>query len=350
MISRAVLCLNLGSPDAPTPGAIRRYLNNFLDDPRVIAIPTLARKILLWGVILPFRPYKVVKAYRAIWDPEKGSPLVWHSKDFAKKLQTQLGESYPVALGMRHGHPDWNTALEALLEHTPETLIIFPQFPQYASATTGSVLEVVLKRLAKEKRPPKIKVVWDFYDHPAFISALRAVIQPYCTSKTTLVLSYHGLPVRDLVKIEGEDFPCDQAAPCPLLSEKNQKCYRAQCYATSRALIAVLGLPEEQVHTSFQSRLGRVPWIQPYTDEYLQKLRAKGVEEVVLACPAFTADCLETLEEIGIGLKEQWAASGGKSFTLVPCLNDHDSWVQAAAEILTSSEHAPYVPVDVQVV
>jgi ferrochelatase len=308
-----------------------------LDDPRVISAPTLLRKLLLWGIILPFRPYKVKEAYESIWDGEKGSPLIFHSQAFVEKLSAELGPNDTVALGMRHGAPHWESALERLLASKPDEIVIFSQFPQYASATTGSLLEAIMKKLSREIALPSIRFINDYYEHPAFIDAWAEQIKPYLHSDTTLLLSYHGLPVRDVVAVDGKDFPCDHESPCPAIGSQNRYCYRAQCYATSRALIQALGVDSSSVHTSFQSRLGRIPWIKPYTDEWLEKMANDGIKKIVVACPAFTADCLETLEEVGLGLKAQWEKRAGASFTLVPCLNDATVWVKAAAQIIEAN-------------
>ncbi len=338
MTRRAVLCLNLGSPDAPKVAPIRRYLKNFLDDRRVLTLPLPFRKLLLWGIILPLRPYKVKKAYEAIWDSKTGSPLIHYSQLFADKLNSAFDSDTQVYIGMRHGRPNWQVAIDKILYSNPDEIVLFSQFPQYASATTGSLVEAIYQYISTKTVVPSIRLISDFYDHHAFIRAQAKQISPYVNETTELVLSYHGLPVKDVVAVDGKNFPCDHKAPCPVIGPTNRYCYRAQCYETSRQLIQMLGISPDRVHTTFQSRLGKIPWIQPYTDLYLKQLREQGKTEVVIACPAFTADCLETLEEVGIGLKEQWLESGGTKFTLVPCLNDSDEWVKAAKEIILQTQ------------
>ncbi len=325
MTHTGILLINLGTPDHCDVKSVRRYLKEFLSDPRVIDIPSPLRWLLLNAVILPFRPKKTAEAYQKIWSATEGSPLLQHSKALTEALSIHLGDTYQVALGMRYGNPTIASALETL-QHC-KRLIIVPLFPQYASAATGSALEKTLSLLSQQWNIPDIHVVCDFYAEPGFIEAYANVIQRSILDKKIdlLLFSFHGLPERHLRK-SGCAVECGEAA-CPAINLNNQYCYRAQCYATSRALAEKIGLAPDQYAVCFQSRLGRTPWIKPYTDELFPTLIQKNIRHIAVACPSFVADCLETLEEIAIRGKEQWHSLGGESFIAVPCLNAEPSFV-----------------------
>lgn len=323
-----ILLINLGTPDSPQKSDVRAYLKEFLSDPRVIDIPSIARWVLLHAVILPFRPKKTAEAYEKIWS-EKGSPLLINTQALADELQKKLGSEITVTFGMRYGKQSIATAIERLSDC--EKIIVLPLFPQYASAATGSALEQVLQIYAGKTNIPALQIMQDFYDQDFFINPYAALIQKHLDQfKPDFVLfSYHGLPERQIEKSGCQLTVCDRQQNCPMINEKNRFCYRAQCYATTRALTAKLNLVENQFTTSFQSRLGRTPWIKPYTDEVLTELRQKGIKRLAIVCPSFTADCLETLEEIAIRGKEQWLSLGGEALFQVPCLNADSSWVEA---------------------
>lgn len=330
MSKTGLLLINLGTPDAPNVKAVRRYLKEFLLDPRVIDTPALIRYALVYGVIAPFRSRKSAESYQKIWTTQ-GSPLRVHSESLATAVADKLGADYQVALGMRYGNPSIKSAVSQLKEC--DKMIVLPLFPQYAEASTGSAIAKACDELSRQNCTQEIKIIKEFYDYPDFINAMADKIKPYLKDKETLLLlSYHGLPERQIDKIPCK-AQCDRQSACPAINADNQSCYRAQCYATSRAIAQHLKLSEERVSTSFQSRLGRVPWIKPYTDEILVKLREDGVKKLVIACPAFVADCLETLEEIGMGIRENWLALGGESFELVPCLNADPNWVDAVIRL-----------------
>lgn len=326
-----LLIINLGTPEAPTPRAVRRYLREFLSDPKVIDLPWLIRQLLLNLVILPFRPKQTAVAYQAIWRHE-GSPLLLYSKKLVQKLKQRLADKYQVTLAMRYGSPSIRLALKEL--KTCSSITVLPLFPQYAQATTGSIIDKVHAEAKALKLMTSIELYFikDFYQQPQFVhilaNQLKAIINPH----THILFSYHGLPERQIHKL-GCKPVCLTACSKKTL-EKNPDCYRAQCFQTTRLIVDQLRLNNSQYTTSFQSRLGRIPWIQPYTDEILQSLRDKQIENLVVICPSFVTDCLETLEEIGIQLKKQWLESGGKEFTLVPCLNDSQEWVQALSTIV----------------
>jgi len=326
-----LLLINLGTPDSPDSKAVGRYLREFLMDKRVVDLPWLVRFILVNGLIAPFRRHQSASAYKEIWTNE-GSPLLVYSLRLKDKLTHALGSTYSVALGMRYGRPNIASALKEL-GHC-ETLTILPLYPQYSSAATGSSIEATLKHLSNTKRFANLHVIRDFYQHPSYIQALAENIKPFISTHDMLLLSYHGLPTRHLEK-EGCQPVC--TSPCPPL-KASAGCYRAQCYQTSASLAKALDLNPTQYTTSFQSRLGKTPWIKPYTDETLIELRKRGIKNLAVSCPAFVADCLETLEEIAIRAKAQWQALGGETLTLIPALNDNDLWVQSIINMIKLAE------------
>jgi ferrochelatase len=329
-----ILLVNLGTPEATDTPSVRRYLREFLSDPRVIDLPFLLRWLLLNGVILPFRPRRSSEAYQKIWT-EQGSPLLVNSQALARDLAAKLGDAYQVALGMRYGHPSIPFAIEQLKDC--HQIQVLPLFPQYSSAATGSAIEKVLMTIAKQENIPSISVIHDFYDHPAFISVYADLIRRALGDKKpdVLLFSYHGLPERHVKKVCRAT--CDMQHACPDISLSNASCYRAQCYKTSRLLAEALALSENDYHVAFQSRLGRTPWIQPYADHMLATLAKSGVKHIAIACPSFVADCLETLEEMGLRATEEWLALGGEQLTLIPCLNAEENWVEAVAGILAKT-------------
>lgn len=326
MTKLGVLLINLGTPDDCSPSAVRRYLTQFLNDPRVIDLPTPIRLALVNLLIVPFRHKKTAHAYQQIWG-EAGSPLLTFTEKLKAGLSEQLGEGYQVEIGMRYGNPSIAHALTKLQGLT--SITVLPLFPQYSSAATGSALEEVNKQLMKSWNMPSINIKHDFYADPGFIKAYAAVIRDHLPKvNDLLVFSYHGLPERHIEKSACR-ASCDKQAACPPINQQNHFCYRAQCYATTLAIAKELQLSPNQYTVSFQSRLGRHPWIKPYTDLLLPSLAAQGLKHIAMVSPSFVADCLETLEEINIRTRAQWQQLGGKSFTFIPCLNDSPLWVQA---------------------
>lgn len=328
-MKKGVLLVNLGTPDDCSVSSVRRYLKEFLSDPRVIAIPALARWILVNCIILPTRPKQSAHAYQKIWT-EEGSPLLINSQNLAHSLQNELGDKYHVELAMRYRVPSIDEAFEKL--KNCEEITVLPLFPQYASATTGSIIEYIFN--SKKKAPifPNLTFIRDFYDNKHFINAQAALIRKHLKEDDFLLLSYHGLPENQL-----EQIHCQKKKDpnCALNNNCISGCYRSQCLQTSQLLQKALHLDDKQLMSSFQSRLGKTPWIKPYTDEVIISLREQGIENLAIACPAFVSDCLETLEEIGLQAKEQWISLGGKNFTLIPCLNDDPLWVTALCQMLT---------------
>ena len=334
----AVLLINLGMPAAPEPGAVRRYLREFLSDPRVLDMPALGRWLLLEAVILPTRPRRSAEAYAKIWT-ETGSPLLVHGRALEAALARELGDACNVALGMRYGEPSIKSALASLLETAPNVLMVVPLFPQYADASTGSALAAVFGALGSEA--PTVRTIDAFYDAPGFIDAVAHVARPVLADfdPDHVLLSYHGLPERQIRKLDASGSHCfERDDCCDSIGHANRQCYRAHCFATSRALIAALGLDPQHTSTGFQSRLGRTPWIKPYTDVLLDRLAQQGVRRLAVLCPSFVADCLETLEEIGLRGREQWIAAGGEDLRLVPCVNADPTWVTALAALVREPE------------
>ena len=333
MHKKGILLINLGTPENPDIKSVRHYLREFLSDPRVIDLPRIFRWLLLNLIILPIRPKQSALAYQKIWT-KLGSPLLIYSNELKEKLSIELGANYQTELGMRYGNPNIEKSLNKL--KSCSEIIVLPLFPQYSSAATGSAIEKTLKLIAKNWNIQNIKIINTFYNHPKFISAYSSIIKNNITTKTDLVLfSYHGLPERHINKSRCQ-AKCDRINVCPEIKESNSFCYRAQCYTTSNLLAKSLHLTANQYKTSFQSRLGRTPWIKPYTDLILRELIQQGIKNIVIVCPSFVTDCLETLEEIGIRAKKDWQSLGGDEFTLVPCLNSHELWLKALKDILTS--------------
>ncbi|WP_367606385.1 ferrochelatase [Legionella sp. W05-934-2] len=327
-MKRGLLLVNLGTPDSPNRKDVRRYLKQFLSDPYVLDLPKPIRLALLYCLILPFRPKQSAHAYQQIWQ-ENGSPLLAYSLRLKEQLQEKLGQAFQVALGMRYGQPSIESALKNLMDC--QSITVLPLYPQYSRATTESTIQTVYDRLSVFEDKPKLTIIRDFYNHPGFIEPMAALIKPHLETHDHLLLSYHGLPTRQIMK-SGCQTVCEGSCPNPKL---NQQCYRSQCFATSRAIADALSLKPNEISTSFQSRLGRTPWIQPYTDEQLRTLVNQGSKNLLIACPSFTTDCLETLEEIGIRGQELWLALGGEKLTLVPCVNDSPAWVAGIESIIS---------------
>lgn len=329
MKQKGILLINLGTPDQCDGASVRRYLREFLNDPRVVDLPWYVRWPLVNLLIVPFRHKKTTQAYKKIWT-EAGSPLLTHTQNLCTAVSKQLGDSYRVAYGMRYGKPSIATALKQVDEC--DSIIVLPLFPQYSSAANGSAIENFYRVLSSKWNMPSVHVINDFYNHSGFIAACADIIRTHCAeSKPDLVLfSYHGLPERHIDKSDCK-AACGHSNACPVMVEQNRFCYRAQCYATTNLIAVKLGMQDNEYSVSFQSRLGRTPWIKPYTDIVLQELIQKGVKHLAIVCPSFVSDCLETLEEINIRAREQWVSLGGTEFTYIPCVNETPLWVEAVA-------------------
>ncbi len=322
-MKNGLLLINLGTPDQDSIPAVKKYLREFLTDKRVIDLPALLRYILVYFFILPFRTKKSAHAYQMIWTTQ-GSPLLFHHQNLARQLQIELGSDIKVVLGMRYGSPSITSALNQLRDC--QSITILPLYPQYSSAATGSSIEELMRIITTWEVIPSINIIRDFYQHSAYIKAQAEVIKNQLNEDTHLLFSYHGIPERQILK-SGCEKICQNN--CPEITTKNQGCYKAQCYETSRLLAQELKLDTQQYSTAFQSRLGKTPWIKPYTDELLIELAQNGVKKLAITCPSFVADCLETLEEIGMRTREQWMELGGEQFTLIPCMNEAPAWVNA---------------------
>jgi ferrochelatase len=328
MPTRAVLLVNLGSPDSPTEADVRRYLREFLMDGRVLDAPWPIRFCVVHFTILPSRPRESAHAYSKIWT-EDGSPLIVTSRHVREKLQERL--TVPVELAMRYQNPSIEHAVRSLADQGVTETFLIPLFPHYAMSSYETAVERV-KEVARRVAPGMtVEVMPPYYDHPDYIEALVASARGALAAEHDHVLfSFHGLPERHMRKADPTGHHCLTAPNCcETPSPAHETCYRAQCFKTVRAFVAGAGIPAGTYSVSFQSRLGREPWMQPYTDEELVRLAHSGIRRLVVLCPAFVADCLETLEEIGIRGRETFLGAGGTSLTLVPCMNEHARWIEA---------------------
>lgn len=330
-----VLLVNLGTPAAPTPKAVGRYLREFLMDPRVIDIPDLNRWLLVNLVIAPFRAAKSAKAYQKIWT-KQGSPLLVNTLALAAAVQKTLGEKFSVKAAMRYGKPSIRKALEAFAAEGVESIRVLPLYPQYASSSTGSTQEAVLKLAREVNHCPPAHLLLPFFDHPGFIRAFVEIGAPVLKTfqPDHILFSFHGLPERQILKEDvGGNYCLKNPDCCAEIVPANGLCYRAHCFQSARAIAKGLDLKTEDYTVCFQSRLGRTPWIQPFTDVVLGEIASQGKKRIAVFCPSFVADCLETLEEIGIRAREQVGGLGA-DLQLVPSLNANPTWVQAVADMV----------------
>jgi ferrochelatase len=331
-----VLLVNLGTPDAPRTPEVRRYLREFLSDPRVIDINPVGRALLLHLIILPFRPRLSAEAYRKIWT-EEGSPLLIHSRKLRDEIRGRLSPEIPVELAMRYGNPSIASGLQRLLEARADRIVVLPLYPQTATATTESTLIKVMEEASQLWDVPDLRTFPFFYDDPGFIRSFAEVGRPVIErlEPDLVLMSYHGLPERQVIRSDETGSWCLQSETCcDAIRAENRLCYRAQCFATSRLLADSLGLDQDRYRVTFQSRLGRTPWIRPYTDVTLSELPGREIKRVAVFSPSFVTDCLETLEEIGIRGKNTFLEAGGEAFELIPSLNAHPTWVETVESIL----------------
>ncbi len=330
-----LLLINLGTPNGPRPADVRPYLRQFLMDPRVIDVPAWQRWMIVNLLILPFRPRQSAQAYAKIWS-DRGSPLLVHGRDLQAKVQQRLEGVAAVELAMRYGRPSIRAGLDRLAKCGVERVVVFPLYPQYSSAATGSSLERVFREAAGRWNAPFLQVVPPFYDHPAFLDACAESARPHLErAEAELVFfSFHGLPERQIFKSDPTGTHCLRGDDCcSLMGAANRYCYRAQCFETARLLADRLDIPPQRRLICFQSRLGRHPWIRPYTDEVLTQRARAGCRRAAILSPAFVADCLETLEELGIRGVESFREAGGQSLEVVPCVNASDAWADAVVSI-----------------
>lgn len=339
-----LLLVNTGSPASPAVSDVRRYLNQFLMDDRVLDAPALLRRLIVSGFILPFRPQRSAEAYRSVWQPE-GSPLVVLSRRLQAALQAEIAQ--PVALAMRYGSPSLNDGLTELLAAGVDRVLVAPLFPHYAMSTVLSVVEETERVLARRKLALPISVLPPFYQDVGYLEALVQSAQPYLAQGYDhLLFSYHGLPQRHLRKTDPTGSHClGSQQCCQTPSPAHATCYRHQVLATTAAFVQRAGIHAGHYSVAFQSRLGRDAWLQPATAQELPRLAGQGVRRLVVICPAFVTDCLETLEEIAVAGKALFLQAGGSDFTMIPALNTHPVWVTALAglcrEALARSQTTP---------
>ena len=332
-----VLLINLGTPDAPTPETVGRYLREFLMDGFVINSPYLLRWFLVNVLIVPRRKYQSAEAYQKIQLPE-GSPLLVYTRGLAQKVATRLNSNeYVVEFGMRYGNPSIKSALEKLKSHSVSRIIVLPLYPQYAESSFETAV-IETRRAAKELDCEHLLTFLPpFYDEPEFVKAWAERILASIDAQTTdhLVFSFHGVPMPHLARLHPQH--CMEADCCATVTSANQNCYRAQCFATARAIANQLELNPEDYTVSFQSRLGRAEWTGPNTVDVLQQLASRGLKRVAVACPSFVADCLETLEEMGIRGRETFIEAGGTDLQLIPSLNSDETWTNAVVRMVQTA-------------
>ena len=338
LMQRAVLLINLGSPDSPSVPDVRRYLREFLSDPRVLDGSPIARQFVLNAFILPFRPRKSAEAYWKIWLPE-GSPLIVTSKRVQVLLQVKL--DWPVELAMRYGNPSISDALQRMVNRKTDQILLLPLYPHYAMssyetvvARVREVLDQIAPHIALSTLPP-------FYNDPDYLQALTAVAAPHLQREYDhLLFSFHGLPKRHLKLADPSKSHCLARENCCVTPHPSHAfCYRAQVFQTVKEFVARAGISSGKCSISFQSRLGREPWLKPYTDAEIASFPSRGIKRLVVISPAFVSDCLETLEELGIQGRESFLGAGGQEFTLIPCLNDHPLWIEALKKFALRLAH-----------
>ena len=328
---RAILLLNLGSPDSTSTKDVHTYLMEFLMDKRVIDYPWLFRKILVGGLIVPFRAAKSAEAYATIWTKE-GSPLIVLTRQLQEALQPYVEE--PVEIAMRYGNPSMEDAYQRLLKKVPqlEEVIAIPLYPHYAMASYETAVEYAQEIHRKKGYSFKLNFIRPFFNESHYLHALSEQIRPYLNKEYDHILfSYHGVPARHIQKTDPTGNHCLKSASCcDTASPAHAFCYRHQCFATTKEMVRLLNIPEGKYSNSFQSRLGK-GWLEPFTDIRLEEMPKEGIKKLLILCPAFISDCLETLEEIAIRGKETFLGAGGETYEMIPCLNTNPLWVQTLA-------------------
>jgi ferrochelatase len=330
----AVILANVGTPDEPTVPAVRRYLFQFLNDRRVIDLPWLLQKFLVNVIIVPFRAPKSTKLYQMLWT-EKGSPLLTISNESRNKLQERLGENYEVFVGMRYQNPSLKKALQTIRDKRFDKIVVLPMFPQYASSTAGTIAQLVNTETAAWNVIPEITIISQFYDHPGFVKAFAAQIRKYKPEDFDhIIFSYHGLPFSQTDRVHPaiKTINCNCEVEMP---EHGRFCYKATCYETTRLLAKELGLPKSAYSVAFQSRLTK-NWLKPFSDKEVIKLAKDGKKRVLIAAPAFIADCLETIVEIGVEYQHLFEENGGEKIQLVKSLNANTDWIETLAELVAN--------------
>jgi ferrochelatase len=331
MSKKGILLVNLGTPDSPSAADVRKYLREFLMDARVIDINPIARALLVKGIIAPTRGPKSAKLYQKIWDEKTGSPLLHYSKLQQQLLQQRLGDDYIVELAMRYQNPSIELALGKLKDALVSDIRVIPMFPQYASASTGSVYEKVMGLVKDWPTPPNISFINSFHDNELMIATFAANAQKYQPENYDHILfSFHGLPQRQLIRSDHTHSYCLKVNDCcQTLNNTNKFCYSAQSHHTAQLIAQKLNIPKEKYTICFQSRLGSDPWVQPYTSEVVARLAKEGKKRLLVFCPAFVADCLETVYEVTQEYGAEFKALGGEHVQLVESLNDSPLWIEA---------------------
>ncbi len=331
--------MNLGTPDSPSVKDVRKYLKEFLNDPRVIDLPWLKRKLLVNLIIVPLRAPKSAKEYEKLWRQGNGaSPLLTYGLSIEKKLKELIGDKVGVHFAMRYQNPSMEKVLAEMRLENYERIVLFPLYPHYASASTGSTIEKAFEVISKWWAIPEIEIIGQFYNDPGFISAIASNAQKFnLADYDHMLFSYHGLPIRQLDKVyvsgkECADHDCESG-----VSAENELCYKATCYETTKLIAEKLTLDPSKYSTAFQSRLGKDPWIQPFSDVVIEELAKSGKKKLLVFSPAFVADCLETTIEIGEEYYNIFKEYGGETLDLVPSLNDNDDWVNYLADKTSSS-------------
>ena len=325
---RGIVLMNLGSPDSTKVKDVRRYLNEFLMDGKVIDIPYLLRLLLVKGIIVPFRAPKSAEAYATIWTKE-GSPLVVLTQQLQKQLQQFVDE--PVEIAMRYGNPTPAVAFEKLMQRQPglEEVLAIPLYPHYAMASYETAVDFAKEIHTKNNYPFKLSFIKPFFDEADYIKAMAENVRPYLAEEYDHILfSYHGIPARHLIKVDPTGSHCQKVNDCcNVNSSAHKTCYRHQCFETTRLIAEALQIPKEKFSISFQSRLGK-GWLEPFTDIRLEKMPKEGIRKLLILSPAFVSDCLETLEELEERGKESFMTAGGTSYKMIPCLNTNPQWVE----------------------
>ncbi len=328
-----VLLINLGTPDSPSVSDVRKYLFQFLNDPRVIDIPWLARTLLVNLIIVPFRAPKSSKIYKELWT-ENGSPLLIYGNELKEKVQAELGNGFSVELAMRYQKPSIESVLEKMRIENYKKIVVVPLYPQYASSSTGSTLELVFKTIANWYVIPELKVVSQFFDNQGYINAFVERGKQYNPEEYEhVIFSFHGLPVRQVDKVYEDRKPCSDHNCENEITDDNYYCYKASSFATAKAIAERLNIPKEKYTVSFQSRLDE-KWLEPFSDKVVEQKAKEGIKKLLVFSPAFVADCLETIIEIGHEYSEIFKSNGGEKLQLVESLNTHPVWVKTVSDMV----------------
>lgn len=333
MAKTCVLLINLGTPDSPSVKDVRKYLFEFLNDPRVIDINPIGRFFLVNFIIVPFRAPKSAKIYKELWT-DKGSPIMIYGESVKEKLQKELGDDFDVELAMRYKNPSLDEVCARMEKRGYEKIIILPLFPQYASASTGSAIEKAMKLISKWWVIPEIKIISQFYDDENYLNCVIEQSKKYNLSDYDHILfSYHGLPERQVDKVYSDGKPCKDHKCEDEINEDNRYCYKATCFATTRSLAEKLNLSKDRYTVCFQSRLDK-DWLEPFSDKVVEEWAKKGAKKLLVFSPAFVADCLETTVEIGIEYQKIFKDNGGEKVQLVESLNDHPLWIETLKKMV----------------